>query len=98
MSCFRHLTARAISGSVIYCAVGQSQVLSGITGQLPISGDAICYSARGAISGKVICYCLYDLFLGVSVITVQCYELFLVIVSCILVQYQLFLGALQCKS
>ena len=37
----------------------------------------------------------YDLFLGVSVITVQYYELFLVIGSCILVQYKLFLRALQ---
>ena len=36
----------------------KSQVLSGITGQLPISSDAICYSARGTISGKVICYCV----------------------------------------
>ena len=59
---------RALSGCVICCwaflssnstrftvQYGQSQVLSGITRQLPISGDAICYSARGAVSGKVVC-------------------------------------------
>ena len=43
---------------LLLCIMGNPQVLSCITGQLPISGDAICYSARGAVSGKVICYCV----------------------------------------
>ena len=77
---------------------GQSQVLSGITGQLPISGDAICYSQHELFLARLFVTVQYELFLGVSVITVQYYELFVVIVSCILVQYELFLGALQCKS
>ena len=71
---------------------GQSLVLSCITRQLPISGDAICYSARRAICGKVICYCAIRAIPGGSVSTVQYYELFLVIVSV------MYFGAIQTLS
>ena len=50
------------------------------------------------VESKLFVTLQYDIFLGVSVITVQYYELYLVIMSCILLQYKLFLGALQCKS
>ena len=40
--------------SSIAVQYGQSQVLSCITGQLPISGDAICYRARGLFLARLL--------------------------------------------